>query len=163
MVTSRTGHAMENLSWSEGMEKGGQGTCGLFQQPPVSIFPSPAKYTLLNTANLKPGWTSPGDTWGRRVRVRAVDLFSFHSELVLAPCCSASPTPCSQSPPDPSLLQTPLVLLDRRLTAGAAFGDELGQVLALGLHAHAIIVAAIIHPLRHVATAGRVVCLGGEV
>lgn len=35
-------------------------------------------------------------------------------------------------------------------------------MLALGLHTHAVIVAAIIHPLRHVATAGRVVCLGGE-
>lgn len=32
-------------------------------------------------------------------------------------------------------------------------------MLALGLHTHAIIVAAIIDPLRHVATAGRVVCL----
>lgn len=93
-----------------------------------------------------------------------MDLFSFHSELCsLLPCCPASPTPCSQSPLDLSLLQTPLVLLDRRLTARAAFGDELGQVLALGLHAHAVIVATIIHPLRHVATAGRVVCLGGEV
>lgn len=163
MVTSRTGHAMENLSWSEGMEKGGQGTWGLFQLPLVSIFPSPAKYTLPNTVNLKPGWRSPGDAWGRRVRVRAVDLFSFHSELVFPPCCPASPTPCSQSPLDPSLLQTPLILLDWRLAAGAAFGDELGQVLALGLHAHAVIVAAIIHPLRHVATAGRIVCLGEEV
>jgi hypothetical protein len=37
---------MEDLSWSEGMEKGGQGTRGLFQLPSVSIFPSPAKYTL---------------------------------------------------------------------------------------------------------------------
>lgn len=38
-------------------------------------------------------------------------------------------------------------------------------MLALGLHTHAIIVAAIIDPLRHVATAGRVVCLeqDGEV
>jgi hypothetical protein len=35
-------------------------------------------------------------------------------------------------------------------------------VLALGLHTHAIIVAAIINPLRHVATAGRVVCLKQE-
>ena len=35
-------------------------------------------------------------------------------------------------------------------------------MLALGLHAHAIVVATIIHPLRHVATAGRVVCLEQE-
>lgn len=67
------------------------------------------------------------------------------------------------APLDPLLLQTPFVLLNRCLTAGTAFGDELGQVLALGLHAHAVIVAAIIDPLGHVATAGRVVCLGGEV
>lgn len=72
-------------------------------------------------------------------------------------------------PPDPAgahstpfLLQTPLVLLDGSLTAGTALGDELGQMLALGLHAHAIVVATIVHPLRHVATAGRVVCLEQE-
>lgn len=39
-------------------------------------------------------------------------------------------------------------------------------MLALRLHTHAIVVAAIIDPLRHVATAGRVVRLewglGGE-
>ena len=34
-------------------------------------------------------------------------------------------------------------------------------MLALGLHAHAVVVAAVVHPLGHVATAGRVVCLGG--
>lgn len=33
-------------------------------------------------------------------------------------------------------------------------------MLALGLHTHAVVVAAIVHPLGHVATAGRVVCLG---
>lgn len=59
----------------------------------------------------------------------------------------------------PFLLQAPLVLLNGSLTAGTAFGDELGQVLALGLHTHAVIVTTIINPLRHVATAGRVVCL----
>lgn len=62
----------------------------------------------------------------------------------------------------PFLLQTPFILLDGSLTAGTALRDELGQVLALGLHTHAIIVAAIIDPLRHVATAGRVVCLEQE-
>lgn len=35
-------------------------------------------------------------------------------------------------------------------------------MLALCLHTHAVIVAAIINPLRHVATASRVVCLGQE-
>lgn len=35
-------------------------------------------------------------------------------------------------------------------------------MLALGLYTHAIVVAAVIHPLRHVATAGRVVGLGWE-
>lgn len=56
-------------------------------------------------------------------------------------------------------VQTPLILLNGRLTAGTAFGDELGQVLALGLHTHAIVVATVVHPLGHVATAGRIVCL----
>lgn len=69
--------------------------------------------------------------------------------------------PCRR-PQYPLLLQTPLVLLNGSLTAGAALGDELRQMLALGLHAHAVVVAAVIHPLRHVATAGRVVCLGEE-
>lgn len=35
-------------------------------------------------------------------------------------------------------------------------------MLALSLHAHAIVVAAIVDPLGHMATAGRVVCLGRE-
>lgn len=67
-----------------------------------------------------------------------------------------------QCPQYPLLLQTPFVLLNGSLAAGTALGDELGQVLALGLHAHAIIVAAIIDPLGHVAAAGRVVCLEQE-
>ena len=86
---------------------------------------------------------------------------------------STAPSFCQISHPLPSLqpchhpqyallLQTPLILLNGSLTAGAALGDELGQMLALGLHAHAIVVAAIIHPLRHVAAAGRVVCLEEE-
>lgn len=71
-------------------------------------------------------------------------------------------TSCSQSPLYPFLLQTPLILLNGRLTAGTAFGDELGQVFALGLHTHAVVVATVVHPLGHVATAGRIVCLGGR-
>ena len=59
-------------------------------------------------------------------------------------------------------LQASLVLLDLGLTAGIALRDELGQMLTLGLHGHAIIVAAVVHPLGHVAAAGRVVSLHGE-
>lgn len=71
-------------------------------------------------------------------------------------CCpdSLSSALCSHF-----LLQTSLVLLDGRLAAGAALGDKFGQVFALGLHAHAIVVATVVDPLRHVPTAGRVVSL----
>lgn len=90
--------------------------------------------------------------------MRTVALLS--STVSLSFFLIAGPPPHQAPEPlCPFLLQTPLVLLDRRLAAGTAFGDELGQVLALGLHAHAVVVAAIIHPLGHVATAGRVVCL----
>lgn len=60
-----------------------------------------------------------------------------------------------------NVLQTALVLLDLGLAARAAFGDQLGQMFALSLHAHPFIVSSIIHPLRHVAAAGRVVGLEG--
>lgn len=57
------------------------------------------------------------------------------------------------------LLQAALILLDLGVAAGAALGDELGQVFALGLHRHPLVVAAVVHPLRHVTAAGRVVSL----
>lgn len=57
------------------------------------------------------------------------------------------------------LLQAALILLDLGVATGAAFGDELGQMFALSLHAHALVVAAIVHPLGHVTAAGRVVSL----
>ena len=59
------------------------------------------------------------------------------------------------------VLQTALVLLDLSLAAGAAFGDELGEVFALSLHTHPFIISSVVHPLRHVAAAGGVVRLQG--
>lgn len=88
-------------------------------------------------------------------------LVSPTAPFLLLPGFLPSPVP-TDSPMahnTPFLLQTSLILLDGSLTAGTALRDELGQVLALGLHTHAIIVTAIIDPLRHMATAGRVVCL----
>lgn len=61
------------------------------------------------------------------------------------------------------LLQATFVLLDLGLAAGAAFGDEFGKMFALSLHTHPFIVTSIIHPLRHVATARRIMGLQGGV
>lgn len=57
------------------------------------------------------------------------------------------------------LLQAALILLDLSVATGAAFGDELGQMFALSLHTHALVVAAVVHPLGHVTAAGRIVSL----
>lgn len=58
-----------------------------------------------------------------------------------------------------NVLQAALVLLDLSLAAWAAFGDQLGEVFALSLHAHPFIKPSVVHPLRHVAAAGRVMSL----
>jgi len=57
------------------------------------------------------------------------------------------------------VLQAAFVLLDLRLAAWAALGDQFGEVFALRLHAHPFIITSVIHPLGHVAAAGRVVGL----
>lgn len=56
-------------------------------------------------------------------------------------------------------LKTAFVFLYLSLAAGAALRDEFGQVLALSFHSHSFIESTIIHPLGHVATAGRIVGL----
>lgn len=61
------------------------------------------------------------------------------------------------------VLQAALVLFDLSLAAWATLRDQLSEVFALRLHAHALIVATVIHPLGHVAAAGRVVGLGGKI
>lgn len=63
--------------------------------------------------------------------------------------------------PRVDLLQATFVLLDLGLAAGAAFGDEFGKMFALSLHTHPFIVTSIIHPLRHVAAARRIMGLQG--
>lgn len=59
-------------------------------------------------------------------------------------------------------LQAAFIFLNLCLAAWAALGDEFGQMLTLGLHAHSFIVATIIHPLGHVTAAGRIVSLAKE-
>lgn len=56
-------------------------------------------------------------------------------------------------------MQTTLIFLNRSLTAGTMFGDELGQVLALSFHSHPLVKPSIVHPLRHVTAAGRIMSL----
>lgn len=77
---------------------------------------------------------------------RAEKLLIFYLIIILVPVHG-------------NVLQAALVFLDLSLAAGAAFGDQLGQVFALSLHAHPFIKTSIIHPLRHVATAGWVMSL----
>lgn len=56
-------------------------------------------------------------------------------------------------------LQATLVFLDLGLAAGASFGYKFGQMFTLCFHTHSLIIASVIHPLRHVTAAGWVVRL----
>jgi len=56
-------------------------------------------------------------------------------------------------------LQAPLILLYLSLAAWAVLRNELSQMFALGFTCHPLIVPIVIHPLRHVAAAGRIVGL----
>lgn len=56
-------------------------------------------------------------------------------------------------------MQATLVLLNLGLAAGASFGYKFGQMFTLCFHTHSLIIASVIHPLRHVTAAGWVMRL----
>lgn len=56
-------------------------------------------------------------------------------------------------------LQAAFIFLNLCLAAWATLGDEFGQMLTLGLHAHSLIVTTIIHPLGHMTAASWIVSL----
>ncbi|KAL0622411.1 hypothetical protein AAY473_005999 [Plecturocebus cupreus] len=163
MVTFGAGHATEEASWS-GIPASGQGrarNAKAQSTAAAAVASAPALMVSLvipSPDECIPAFEFPQSVWTykweRNIKIQEVTM-----EAAMPP---PSPLPSGSPQHPPFLLQAPLVLLDGSLAAGTALGDELGQVLALRLHAHAIVVAAVIDPLRHVATAGRVVCLGQE-
>lgn len=56
-------------------------------------------------------------------------------------------------------LQAALIFLYLSLAAWAVLRNELSQMFALGFTCHSLIVPIVIHPLRHVAAAGRIMGL----